>query len=109
MGMQVHVITASVTAENTLTIRPANGKIGKFFYAKIVNSNAVTYLYLVPQTGSNIKIHTATASATTQWGFLEETAGLYHPSIIIDYNNYLSIMAPASTTLTVTYYWVEQA
>jgi hypothetical protein len=107
MALKVHLIIDEVLpANSTITIRPASGKVGKFWYAKAGTSPFNYYsLNFIGETGTKILVN----GSAFEFGeaIFGESTNYQKFEIAIDYNNYITIVSTDAAPGTYSVYWVE--
>ena len=108
MALKVHLIVDEVLGGTgaTITIRPASGKIGKFWYAKASGTGADPTLTFIGETGNK---QLATDMGAFEFGeaIFGEATNYQKFEIAIDYNNYITITTTSGADGYYSVYWVE--
>lgn len=104
MAVQLHLIVDAVLGGNptTITIRPSPGKIGKFWYAKTSVSADLIF------NGESGTKALSTPNAF-EWGeaIFGEGTNYQKFELILDYNNYITIVNSIAPAGTYSVYWCE--
>lgn len=103
--MQVHYIDDAAFTGN-ITIRPANGKVGKFWYAKTAGSGINASLTFHGETGTKVL---QASGGGFEWGeqIFAEATSYQKFELTLDYNNYITIDFVAGDPVTYSVYWIE--
>ena len=106
MALQVHFIDGAAFAA-TITIRPAIGKVGKFWYAKVAGVGGNGSLTFNGETGTKIL---QASGGNFEWGenIFGEGTNYQKFELTLDHNNYITIDYVAGAPVaTYSVYWVE--